>query len=242
MRRALAGFALALLVVAPASAAWSSDPIRLSLDEHLIRNPVDRETWCGDCRDVDYTTGSPWTINPGWVPDYIPPIDTPSQGPVNDGCLWDTDDTYMYQTIGNVMGAAQVLAFDECIWQGPNLRLNGGQDNFGLWYSPSPDMVIRYQYAWALTDGTARTASYTVPGPESLSKGIYTYRACVKAPGVVGGDLIAVPGSHDGEGVYQVLTVTVTNAGRKAAKTGGFFGSDVRDDFTYCHGQMDDPV
>jgi hypothetical protein len=237
--------ALLLLALAPsAQAGWSSDPIQLALTEHLIRNPVDHETWCGDCNDGEnYMDGSPWTVNPGWVPGYVPPIDTPGFGPaVMGGCLWDVDDTYFYETSGNVMAAGQVLAFDECIWQGPNLRRNGGQNNYGIWRSPSSNLVIRYEYAWAMTDGTTKTASYTVPGPESVSKGIYTYRACVKAPGVVGGVLVAVPGSHDGEGVYQVLTATVTNPAGKVAKTGGFFGSDPRDTYGYCYGQIVDPT
>jgi hypothetical protein len=234
---------LPLAFAPPAQAGWSSDPIQLTLTEHLIHNPVDRATWCGDCLGEDYTTGSPWTVNPGWVPGYVPPIDTPGGGPsVMDGCLWDTDDTYLYETSGNVMDAGQVLAFDECIWQGPNNRRNGGQNNYGIWRSPSPDAVIRYEYAWAMTDGSTRTVSYTVPGPESVSKGVYTYRACVRAPSVIGGVLVAVPGSHDGDGVYQVLTVTVTNTAGKVAKTGGFFGSDPRDTSTYCAGGTVDPT
>lgn len=226
------------------NAAWSNDLVTFTLSEHLIISPVDHETWCGDCNGEDYTTGSPWTINPGWVEGYIPPINTPGLGPnVQDGCLWDVDDTYFYETTGSVMGAGQVLSLDECIWQGPNLRRNGGQDNFGIWYSPSDKLIIKYTYSYTLTTGATKTVSYTVPGPESVTQGLYKYRACVKAPGVVGGVLVAVPGSHDGEGVYQVLTITVTNpTNKKLSKTGGFFGADPRDDFTYCQGQMNDPA
>lgn len=241
MRALLLAVAAILVFAVPASAAWSSDPIDISLTEHLIRNPVDHETWCGDCNDgEDYMAGSPWTINPGWVEGYIPPIDTPGAGPsVMGGCLWDVDDTYRYETTGGVMAAGQVLAMDECIWQGPNLRRNGGQINHIQWRSPSPNLVIRHEWKWTLTDGTTASKSYTVPGPVSVSQGIYLYQTCVRAPGVVGGVLVAVPGSHDGEGVYQVLTITVTNPGKKIGKTGGLFGADPRDYSAFCNGYVD---
>lgn len=241
-RSLLCAALIAVTLVMPVSAAWSSDPIELNLTEHIIISPVDHETWCGDCNGEDYTTGSPWTVNPGWVEGYVPPIDTPGSGPdVMDGCLWDVDDTYRYQSTGNVMAAGQVLAVDECIWQGPNLRRNGGQINHVQWRSPSPDLLIRHEWTWALTDGTTASASYTVPGPVSVSQGSYLYQTCIRAPGVVGGVLVAVPGSHDGEGVYQVLTITVTNPGKKVAKTGGLFGADPRDWSAFCQAGTVDP-
>lgn len=231
MRRALLAVIALFVVVAPVSAGWSSDPLTIAQHERLIRQPIGSQTWCLDCVGVDYTTGSPWTINPGWVEGYIPPIDTPvaDVGNTADGCLWDVDDTYQYQTGGNVMAAGQTFTIDECIWQGPNSRRSGGEDNYVVWRSPSPNIEIRYEWEWTLTDGSVAHAAYTLPGPTSLDKSMYTYAACVRAPGVVGGKVIAVPGSHDGIGVYQVMTVTITNTGRKVGKTGGLLGSDIRD-------------
>lgn len=246
MRGLLVGFVLFVLVigVAPVQAAWSNGPITIGLAEHDLRDPVDVETWCGDCRGVDYTTGSPWTINPGWVEGYIPPIDTPASGTnIEGGCLWDVDDTYQYLTSGNVMEPGQSLSVDECIWQGPNFRRNGGQTNHVQWRSPSPDLVITHTWSWKMDDGTMASKSYTLPGPVSVTQGIYLYQACIRAPGVPHGDLIAVPGSHDGEAVWQVLTITATNpTSKKISKTGGLFGADPRDWGLYCQAGTVDPA
>lgn len=235
-------FAATILVsptISPAQAAYLNSPISLVLTERLIRQPVGVDTWCGDCIGEDYTTGSPWTINPGWVEGYTPPITWPEAGSnIGEGCMWDVDDTFQYETNGNIMAPGVSLIATECRWPDNTIQINsaGGKAHFLRWWSPSPKLIIRYDFTW-----DAGSASYVAPEPTIFSSGVYEYRVCIEAPpGALGGTMIdPIPGSHDGDGVYEEIRVTITNpTTKKLNKTGGFFGTDIRDEGTWCNNEF----
>jgi len=222
----------ALFGVSGVLAGYDNSPTTLYLSERHDARPVDNATWCGDCGGVDYTTGSPWTINPGWVPGYTPPIIAPRGGgtAVEEGCLWDSDDYFFYQTSGNVLGANTTLTLTECNWWTYN-SASGGRINYVVFHSSSPDLIIKYRWDW-----DAGSRSYTLPAPVRDGTS-WLYHTCLAHPQPEGATIIDVPGSHDGHAGWQLETVTITNpTGRKTSKTGGFIGSDARDYLLYCQG------
>src|SRR5258706_16001461 len=103
MRRILAivgAVALAAALSIPAQ-AYSNAPMVFGLIQqgslgHHTADPVDHLTWCGDCSGTDYTTGSPWVVNPhdSW------PFGLPTNGAFEPGCMWDSDDSYSYVSTG----------------------------------------------------------------------------------------------------------------------------------------------
>jgi len=224
------------LAVQPVSASYSNDPTTVFMHSRHNAQPVDQQTWCGDCvgpGESDYTIKEPWTVNPGWLPGYTPPIALPAVGGTSDrdeGCMWDSDDWFRYESSGNVFPPNTTLTMTECRWANTYSPYGlGGSNNLILWYSTSPDLVFTVRWEW---EGGFRT--YTLPAP-IRSGNQYEYRACLLGPPAWGGTEIAVPNSHDGHGVYQLETITITNpTNRKTSKTGGFITTDYRGIYAYC--------
>lgn len=236
MKRLIAaGVLLALAAVAPVQAAPVQEPTTLYLVGRAIISPVDHETWCGDCvgpGEEDYTINSPWTINPGWVTGYTPPIIDPPEDPdfggIAYGCLYDSDDYFEYRTTGNVLSEGASLIATECVWRQVSRFSYGGPWFMTRFTSSSPDLVITWTWDWG-----AGQISHTIPAVAFPGKE-WRYDACVLNPQAPGGEVIPVPGSHDGDGIWEVITITVTNPGRKASKTGGLFLNDFRDNGAWC--------
>ena len=105
--------------------AWSNDPLTFVLDDRKINQPVDHETWCGDCFGQDYTTQEPWVTNPT-------------------ECMWDLDDEFRYTNVGNVLNAGATASVSECLYKGTQL-VRG----VTVLSSPSPALVVTYSFTWA---------------------------------------------------------------------------------------------
>jgi hypothetical protein len=218
MKKALAlVLALGLLAGAKPLAGPSDDGMVFNLVGHHVVDPVDRQTWCGDCIGVDYTTGSPWTINPhdSW------PYFLPSQGAVQTGCMWDADDYYRYASTGNTLGAGVSLSITECRYATPDLHPTF-LTNIGI-TSSSPDLIVTERWSW-----TTGTLTHAIPAIFDTTSHKWSYFACLMSPGATGGTPTQVPNSHDGVAVPQLITVTVTNpTTRKINKTGGVIESGI---------------
>lgn len=222
--------------VTPLVAAPVNDPTTLYLTGRDLSQPVDHETWCGDCEGVDWTTGSPWTVNPGWVTGYTPPIINPPEdagfGGIRYGCEYDSDDWFEYKAFGGVFTANTTLTATECRWRYASRYSYGGTVYYTKFTSSSPDLVITWTFDWG-----AGSVSYTLPPPVAV-RGGWQYWACLGNPVATGIEIIAVPDSHDGHGGFEVVTVTITNpTGRKAGKSGGYFGDDWRGLGAHCNYQ-----
>lgn len=211
MRKLIAAILITLSLVAPVNAGNDTSPTTFNLAEKRLFTPVDNETWCGDCVATDYTTGSPWTVNPTQ-------------------CLWDIDDYFEYNSSGNIMAPGASISFSEChIYAIASRFYTGGVLNYTVWRSSSPDLQIKYTWTW-----DAGSKSFTLPPP--IKSGTqYLYQFCLYAPPPIGGTSVAIPDSHDGTGIYQTQTVTITNpTNKKVGKTGGIVGSDLRDYGLWC--------
>lgn len=213
----------------------ANDPTTLWNEQRHIGEHVDHDTWCGDCIDVDYTTGEPWVINPGWLPGYTPPIilpENPSGSTEHDdGCSWDLDDFFEYTSQGGIFGPGASLSLTECLWYTHAFRYGwtGATHNALVWRSTSPDLVITYKWEW-----DAGVKTYTV-APPIKSGTTWEYRTCLVAPPPVGGTKIDVPNSHGGQAIWVLQTITITNpTNKKASKTGGFITTDYRGIGAYC--------
>jgi hypothetical protein len=188
-----------VLFPAPAQ-GWQSTPLTFSLDQRHVVSPIDYETWCGDCRTVDYTTGSPWAINPTQ-------------------CMWDSDDSYDYRSEGNVIPAGGSVSIHEC-------RYADSAQGTYIWlptdvsiYSASPDLAVTERFTW---DTGSKT--YTITPTRSGSQ--WHYFGCIYAPHPDGGTMQSVAGSHDGTGIAQDITVIIANLTKqKVGKTGGQIGA-----------------
>jgi len=235
MKKLITAILLGLFLVAPVNAGPNNDITTLSLQERHNAVPVDRQTWCGDCPGVDFHLGSPWTVNPGWVPGYTPPIILPPGGgtAVQEGCMWDSDDYFHYGTYGNIMNPGAVLTATECRWEDSTRFASGGDLNMIRWYSSSPDLIIKYKFEW-----DTGSVTYIIPQPKksTITTGnIWEYSDCFRAPPNRGSTSFPIPNSHDGRASYQLDTVTITNpTNKKVSKTGGFFTTDLRSYSLYC--------
>lgn len=235
---AVFGLVASLLLVGAARAGGQL-PVALYLTERYTAQPVDWQTWCGDCGpNVDYTTQEPWTVNPGWVPGYMPPIAlTPVGGTSNhdNGCLFDSDDWFEYHVSGDTFAPNTTLVATECRWRGVG-RFEGGELLYLRFQSASPDLIVTASWDWG-----AGSADYTfapVPGQGQLWT--YGYGMCLLNPLATGGVYVPVPGSHDGSAIWELVTITITNpTSRKVGKTSGFFGDDFRSNSLWCPGGID---
>ncbi len=209
MTRVLAAVVLLILLAAPAS----QDPLAFALrgqgdSGHHVVNPVDSLTWCGDCVGTDWTTGSPWVVNPrdSW------PFGLPAQS-FEPGCLWDSDDSYSYTATGNIIDAGVSAVVTECTYQPSVPAPLTFLTNVAI-RSSSPDLIVTQTWTW---DGGSVTHTFT---PVSDARE-WRYADCL-APPVSTGTPVEVPGSHGGFGIPTLVTVTVSNpTSRKIGKTGG---------------------
>lgn len=192
---------VALIVVlelpAAASSGPSNDPLAFSMQSgssgHQINQPVDFLTWCGDCGGVDYTTGSPWVVNPT-------------------NCMWDSDDNYSYTSSGNVLAAGASVSVSECLYGG------GAQLPTDIvLQSSSPNLLVTETWTW--TGGGTVTAIVT---PILDQQGhAWRYFDCIRTP-VADGPLVTIPDSNGGQAVPGRITVVVSNpTSQKVGKTGG---------------------
>lgn len=220
--------ALALVCVLPAAAAYSNDPLTFVAIDHHDAVPVDYLTWCGDCVLTDYHDGAPWVVNPGtnW-PYQIPPF---PPGPLQSGCMWDTDDFYIYQSSGNVLAAGATASVDECRYYGlghaPALLTDI------VFSSPSPNLLVRESWTWD-QGGTPVTVTATVVPVFDAANHNWRYFDCIASPpaSVNGntGSVVEVPGSNGGQVVPQLVALSVTNpTSQKVTKTGGIFESGIQ--------------
>jgi len=152
-------------------------------------DPVDQWTWCLDCVGVDYTTGSPWAVNPTT-------------------CMWDTDDRYNYAGTGLLAAGASVSVSDCAFPQNHVWNVHG--------VSPSPDLVITQEFIGDFDrDGVVETRSVPILPVYDAPNHQYDYAACGRVPyvGSPGAQaaLPLVPGAHDGRGIQIEVRVTVTN-------------------------------
>lgn len=243
MRRLVAVGALLIAAsAAPVAAAPIQEPTTLYLDQRYTADPVDRQTWCGDCPFTDYTQGSPWTVNPGWLPGYTPTIlrEATGAGSQRDrGCMWDSDDWFEYRTQGNIFDPNTTFVATECRWRQINPHTSGGDLFYLSFQSASPDLVMDVTWDWG-----AGSVTYTYPPPIATQGKLWVYGGatqfggrgtCLWPPTAHGGVEFPIPDSHDGVAFWEEITVTISNpTGRKAGKSGGFFGTDYRDNGLYC--------
>jgi len=159
-----------------------------------IAEPVDYLTWCGDCVGIDYTTGSPWVVNPST-------------------CMWDSDDNYKYASEGSVLRSGATASVNECRYASNTLTptLPTVIDVM----SPSPDLLVAEKWSWA-----GGAVLQHVPAVADGRK--YLYRTCAISPQPIDVPLVTIPNSHGGMAVPQQITVSVTNpTARTVRKTGG---------------------
>lgn len=232
MKRLGVAVILAVTLLAPSAKAGPNDPTTLYLDGRHIAQPVDWQTWCGDCVFTDYTTGSPWTTNPGWVTGYTPPVAANTSQTTSfpePGCLWDSDDWFDYKTNagGSTIAAGANLVATECRWRTTGTVGYGGWHTYTHFSSSSGSLVFTIKWDWG-------TGSLSHVVPAVLSGQEYRYDACLTNPGAPGGVDVPVPGSHDGHGIWEVVTFSISNPGRKASKTGGIFGMGVQEPSVWC--------
>lgn len=210
-----------LVFASGAAAGPSNDPLTFQLQYgqtgHQTFDPVGWQTWCGDCFNVDYTTGTPWVVNPrsSW------PYNLPTNGAAEPGCMWDQDDTFDYLSSGNVLAAGASAGVTECIYAGTN----PGAHSYGyfgaLIRSPSPDLVITETWTWA---GGSVTTVAPAPVFDQATRS-YKYLDCLITPWpAYGTPLVTIPGSNGGQAVPQLMTVSLSNpTSQKVGKTGGTF-------------------
>jgi hypothetical protein len=241
MRRVIVATAVAallLLAAPPSQAAISNDPTALYLDGRHIAQPVDWQTWCGDCVGLtdtsvepNYTDQEPWTVNPGWVSGYTPPVladESLATSAPEHGCLWDSDDYFDYKTRGTVFPANTTLTATECRWRDSGIFNQGGVHNYIKISSSSPELLIRIKWDWG-----SGFAIYNVT-PTSSGQ-TWNYVACLTNPTAPTGAFIPVPDSHDGMAIWEVITVTMINpTSRKISKTGGIFGAGWLEPSVWC--------
>ena len=204
------------LTAAPLTMAGPNDPMVFGLPQlndqnHHTADPVDGQTWCGDCVGTDWTTGTPWVVNPhdNW------PYGLPTYGEFEPGCMWDSDDSYSWVTSGNVLAAGATASVTECIYA--NLGLPLLATDVGI-TSGSPDLIVTEQWVEA-----SQTVTDTIPAVFNRTDHQYHYFACIWSPRGLSVDQVSIPNSHGGVGVPQTITITVTNpTTQKIGKTGGY--------------------
>lgn len=196
---------LAALVLALPAAGQGNDPLmfhaRFGDAGHNISQPVDYLTWCGDCIGVDYTTGTPWVVNP-----------TP--------CSWDSDDFFSYVSEGSVLASDATAGMSECVYAGADPGAHPYRYLGVFLQSASPDLLVTETWAW---DGGSLSTTTSPSYDQSLHA--WRYFDCIQAP-FAQEPLVEVSGSNGGFAFPQAVSVTVTNTGRKALKTGGVISSN----------------
>lgn len=216
---------LLMLLLSSAAQAGPNDSLawqlQYGLSGHHTAQPVDYLTWCGDCSTVDYTTGTPWVVNPrtSW------PYNLPTFGSPEPGCMWDSDDLFNYVSSGNVLAAGASVGITECIYAGTLYYHPFGLDIT----SSSPDLRITETWTW---DGGS--ASLTVPPPTfDTTVHLWRYIDCVYTPTAPQtAQLVTIPGSNGGQALPQLMTVNVTNpTSQKIGKTGGQIALDRNTDY-----------
>jgi hypothetical protein len=191
MRRVLLGLLILMSLGTPAQAAWPNDPLAFALDNKTIYQPVDFQTWCGDCVGVDYTTQEPWVINPTT-------------------CMWDSDDEFTYRGAGVLEGTA---GFTECLLRSERQNLTAST----RLSSPAGSLVLTYSFTW--DTGSLVVPIPAVWNPAS-HRYDYNACIQYPFPST-GSVFEEVPESHGGHAVSVAVEFTMTNPGQKVGKTGG---------------------
>lgn len=211
------GFSILIVLLVMLAAPAGQDQLAFSLNGqgdsgHHIVDPVDQQTWCGDCVGIDYTTGSPWAVNPhdNW------PYSLPPNGAQQAGCSWDSDDRWSYVATGNIIGAGATATVQECRYSTaggyPHLNMDVGIT------SPSNALLVSIIWDWG-----AGSVVRSLPAMFNSGDHKWHYFECVLSPVPAGSTEGPVPNSHDGVAIPTLITVTVTNpTSQKIGKTGGY--------------------
>jgi len=198
--------------------AGPNDPLAFGLlyglNGHHTADPVDYETWCGDCVGVDYQTGTPWVVNPhtSW-PYNIPLAD------FQPGCMWDSDDHYDYINSGSVLAAGVSTSVTEC-WYA--IGAVSADTDIGI-TSSSSALLVTETFTW---DAGSTTVTIS---PILTTTRAWSYFGCIPLPPTPGGTFQTIPGSNGGTAIPELVTVTVANpTTHKIGQTGGFIESGVQ--------------
>ncbi len=207
----LAALAAFFALAVPAGSRGQPEPLVfvVSPNEPELHAPVDYLTWCGDCAGVDYTTGTPWVVNPedGW-PFFIDYQD------IRVPCMWDSDDAYQYQGFDGTLATGTTISVQACAYWSNNAfqpRVTAV-----LIDSPSDQLQITVTWVW---DTGSRTTQVVPPTRGDF--GMWRYFDCISSP-VPEGPMVTVPGSNGGQAVPFTITTTIANPGKKTGKTGGY--------------------
>lgn len=200
MRRlAAVFFALSLLglsgpaVARPHAAAGPGLAYRYSNGPN-IADPVEQETDWAFPADQ-----SLWVINPSH---QVP-------------CSWDVDDQWMSYAQGT-LGAGESLAVDECVIASPTSFYRTVYGQTGWWSQQAGLLGQRLQAPSAgLTVAMCwqpQGRCFTPAPTYDAANKVYVWRSCARAqyhPTDL--EMVEVPGSQGGIGMFQTVTVTVTN-------------------------------
>ncbi len=210
---ATAGATITAILLATRAVTSGPSPLMFVLADHHTANPVDYQTWCGDCNYPDDYTAGYYVLNPhdNW------PYSYPTTGK-EPGCMWDSDDFYSWRG-ANFTGASLApgasALFQECRYYGNGSPNGGGEvpllTDVKLAAS-ARGLSITTTWAWD-QNGTPASITATVPAAAKVGNN-WAYFDCVNSPpAALNGEpaYVTIPNSHGGVSTPQSITVTVTN-------------------------------